>query len=83
MRRKRKFVLMTALVAFLLTGCTASMQRAFTDIKSDWEGGLNRVINVYTANGDLIARYEGKIDIDRTEGGYRKLKKASTDDVHR
>lgn len=43
MRRKRKFVLIAALGALLLTGCTASMQRAFTDIKSDWEGGLSRV----------------------------------------
>lgn len=61
-----------ALCSCLLTGC-ASTDRACTDIKSNMEGGLNRVINVYTANGDLIANYEGKIDIEPSEGGYVKF----------
>lgn len=49
---------------------TASGQRALTDEKSELNNGLERVINVYTANGDLIAKYEGVIDIEGNDGGY-------------
>lgn len=49
---------------------TASGQRALIDQKSELGGGIERVINVYTANGDLMATYEGKIDIEGNDGGY-------------
>lgn len=49
---------------------TASGQRALTDQKSELGGGIERAINVYTANGDLMASYEGKIDIEGNSGGY-------------
>lgn len=52
---------------------TASGQRALTDQKSELANGLERTINVYTANGDLIATYNGKIDIDTNDGGYVKF----------
>ena len=52
---------------------TASGQRAFVDQRSDLSNGMDRVINVYTANGDLIATYEGRIDIDVNDGGYLKF----------
>lgn len=51
-------------------GNTASGQRAITDQKSDLENGLERVIRVYTADGNIIAEYEGIIDIERNDGGY-------------
>ena len=62
----------------ILTFClifsrTAGWKRMITDIKSDWNNGIERDINVYTANGDLIAHYEGKIDIDMNDGGYVKF----------
>lgn len=44
-----------------------------TDIKSDLNGGLNRIINVYTADGKIIASYEGRIDIETNDGGYVKF----------
>ena len=69
---KKKIIASIALSCLLLTGC-ASMDRACTDIQSELNNGLNRVINVYTANGDLIARYEGKIDIQESDGGYIKF----------
>lgn len=31
---------------------------------------MERVIRVYTANGDLIAEFEGRIDIEGNDGGY-------------
>lgn len=52
---------------------TASGQRALIDQKSNISNGLERTINVYTANGDLIATYSGKIDIETNDGDYVKF----------
>lgn len=49
---------------------TASGQRALTDQQSELKNGLERIITVYTADGDVIARYEGRIDIEGNDGGY-------------
>ena len=51
----------------LLTGCTSSCERDLKDIQSDWGGGLNRQINIYSLDGNLIASHEGKIDIEDRE----------------
>ena len=51
-------------------GNTASGQRAMVDQKSDLGNGLDRIVRVYTANGDIIAEFEGKIDIEGNDGGY-------------
>lgn len=51
-------------------GNTASGQRAMVDQQSDLGNGLNRIIRVYTADGDIIAEFEGKIDIEGNDGGY-------------
>ena len=51
-------------------GNTASGQRAMVDQQSDIGNGLERVIRVYTANGEIIAEFEGKIDIEGNDGGY-------------
>lgn len=49
---------------------TASGQRALTDQQSELNNGLERVVTVYTADGDIIAQYEGRIDIEGNDGGY-------------
>lgn len=49
---------------------TASGQRALIDQQSDLENGLERTVTVYTANGEIIAQYTGKIDIEGNDGGY-------------
>ena len=72
MRKKLIAILTTAILTFGMTGC-ASWDRAVTDMKSDFAGGMQRTIKVYTANGDLIAEYEGKIDLKSNEGGYIKF----------
>lgn len=41
-------------------------------MKSELSGGLKRTVNVYSRNGDLIASYDGKIDID--SGSDTKVK---------
>lgn len=62
-----------AIIGLIVLLRTESCQREIVDIKSDFGGGLERTINVYTANGDLLATYSGKIDIDEAEGGYVKF----------
>lgn len=51
-------------------GNTASGQRAMVDQQSDLGNGLDRIVRVYTANGDIIAEFEGTIDIEGNDGGY-------------
>lgn len=53
---------------FNFTGCS-SCERALKSCNSDMNGGLNRVVNIYTYGGELIASYEGKIDIDDNTNG--------------
>ena len=72
MRKKALAILMSAAMTVSVAGC-ASWSRAVTDIRSDIGGGLNRTITVYTANGDVLATYEGKIDIETNDGGYVKF----------
>lgn len=49
---------------------TESGKRAIVNQKSEYGGGLERTINIYTANGEIIATYSGKIDIENKDGGY-------------
>lgn len=49
---------------------TASGKRALIDERSELDNGLDRTITVYTADGEVIARYTGKIDIEGNAGGY-------------
>lgn len=49
---------------------TASGRRAMVNQQSEINNGLERTINIYTADGDLLATYTGKIDIESKEGGY-------------
>lgn len=49
---------------------TASGQRAVIDQQSELNGGLERTVTVYTADGKVLAQYEGRIDIEGNDGGY-------------
>lgn len=69
----------TFLVIALLVGMlwyfdnTAAGQRALVDQKSNLDNGIERTITVYTADGNIIAQYSGKIDIQESDGGYVKF----------
>lgn len=52
---------------------TAAGQRQMIDQRSNLSNGLDRVVTVYTADGDVIAQYEGQIDIEANDGGYIKF----------
>lgn len=64
----RIFAIMALFGAFGLTGC-ASCERELKSCNSDLTGGLYRVVNVYSLDGDLIASHEGLIDIDDNANG--------------
>lgn len=53
--------------------CTADGQRQIVDQRSNLSNGLDRVVTVYTADGNVIAQYEGQIDIEANDGGYIKF----------
>lgn len=49
---------------------TESGKRAIVSQKSELGNGLLRTVTVYTADGKIIAQYEGRIDIEEKDGGY-------------
>lgn len=67
--RKAFLILCVALGVIAFAGCTASTQRSCKSCSSNMAGGLNRVVNVYSLDGNLIATYEGIIDIDNNSNG--------------
>lgn len=72
--RRVKMIMLAVLCAAmlclsLLGGCTgcATWQRSCKSCQSEISGGLNRTVNVYSYNGELIATYTGRIDIEENE----------------
>lgn len=49
---------------------TESGKRAIVNQKSEFGGGLERTINIYTADGEIMRTFTGKIDIENKDGGY-------------
>ena len=73
MAKKRVLIIAGIVVLFLIIiGSasriigSASWKRAVVDVKSDISNGMQRTIKVYTADGKLLAEYEGKIDIEES-----------------
>lgn len=60
-------------LGYWICNYTAAGRRAMLDQKSNLNNGVDRTVTVYTANGDIIAKYHGKIDIDSNDGGYIKF----------
>lgn len=65
--RKMWFVIFA--VAIILSSCTVSQQRELKTFQSNWNGGLDRIVTVYNFDGTVHATFEGKIDIQSSEGG--------------
>ena len=72
MKRKIAAIILSLTMMFSLAGC-ASWQRWVKDVKSDVGNGLQRTVTVYTADGRVLKTYEGKIDLEATEGGIVKF----------
>ena len=58
---------------FWYYGNTAAGSRALTDQRANFSNGLERTITVYTADGKVLAQYEGRIDLEQNDGGYVKF----------
>lgn len=65
----KKMMLAILAAAILLAGCTASQKRELKTFQSNWSGGLDRIVVVYNLDGTVRAKYEGKIDVQPSEGG--------------
>jgi outer membrane lipoprotein-sorting protein len=71
----KKIIIFTILIlmVIILTGCGESFQRSVKTFKSEYTGGLERKIEVYSATGELLKTYEGKLDIETNESGNKVL----------
>lgn len=66
MKKVLAIILAIIVICISFTGC-ASFDRSMKTIHSDFGGGLDRIVVVYSMTGEEIARYEGKIDIEENE----------------
>ena len=55
------------ITASLLAGCSAEFQRQMKDVQSNYGGGLNRTVTAYSATGEEIGKWQGKIDVKENE----------------
>ena len=55
------------MVGSLLYSQTESGKRALKDQKSEFGGGIERILTVYDINGNIIEQYEGKFDVKMTQ----------------
>ena len=67
---RRIAVLVLFIVCFLLCSCTEGCARSCKDFDSNVNGGLYRTVKVYDIDGDLVAEYEGKFDIETDNTTY-------------
>lgn len=72
--KKSKVVAAIAIVSAVtlggLSGC-ASCSRMTKDFNSDVSGGLDRTVKVYNIDGEEIAEYSGKMDLDRNDTTWK------------
>lgn len=61
------------LIAGIVFFTRSSTQRQIKDIQSEYTGGLNRHLVVYSLDGDKLAEYDGKIDIAERDDGVVKF----------
>lgn len=64
--RKKAVALIAVLSALTLTGC-ASWQRNVKSFASDFTGGLDRTVTVYSNTGEKINSWSGRFDVSESE----------------
>jgi hypothetical protein len=57
----------------LASSCTETFQREMKNMASEYTGGLDRTAKVYASDGQIIAQYEGKFDVQSSEFGNKVL----------
>lgn len=66
---KKKITILSiilVIMTFILSGC-ASLSREVKSIKSDFGGGLDRTVTVYSYDGTEIRSWSGKFDVSESE----------------
>jgi len=66
-------ILVGIIIAGVIYFTRSSTQRALKDIESEYTGGLNRTVNVYSYDGKKIASYDGRVDIAENNNGVVKF----------
>lgn len=66
----RMFVIISLVLGALFVSSCASCERCAKDCSSEMNNGIYREINIYTYDGELIAHYEGKMDIETGNDDY-------------
>lgn len=69
-KRRITTIICLALVCLALCSCSESCARSCKDFNSDMHGGLVRTVRVYDIDGDLVAEYSGKFDIETDHSTY-------------
>ena len=69
---RKRIIAFILLAVMLLTfcSCSESFARSCKDMDSNFNGGLHRTVKVYTYDGDLVAEYSGKFDIETDNKTY-------------
>ena len=66
-----------------LTGCSSEgFERLKKDMNSAYNGGLNRHMIIYSETGDILAEYEGKFDIEYTDGRIRFMESGKMRNIY-
>lgn len=86
MKKRTSFKALTISLGFViastaLVGC-ASLERNLNSIGSEFTGGQNRTISVYSNDGDLIKEYNGKFDITDSESEVYFMKDGKPVIIH-
>lgn len=69
----KKLILIVLCVAMLILTSCESCSRDFKSLGSDFKGGLNRKLTVYSDSGVKLREYSGRFDIETTEYGNKVL----------
>ena len=69
---KKQIMMIVALLAMclVLCSCSESCSRSCKDMSSEYNGGLHRTVKVYDIDGELVAEYTGKFDIETDHSTY-------------
>ena len=62
-------VLLVFVLRFIFIRDNEKLNRSWKTLTSQYTGGLNRTVSVYSYDGELIKSWTGKFDVDRTEAG--------------
>lgn len=63
-------IVLLLILSLALCSCSESCARSCKDMQSDYNGGLYRTVKVYDIEGDLVAEYTGKFDIETDHDTY-------------